>query len=182
MFNVTKDKDDALLNWTAENQSAENDYFEIERSINGTDFENIGRVDVNLNSTNAATYRYSDTKLSSNRNNGIFYYRIKLINKNGEFAYTEVKSVKLDDKQIEVTIYPNPVKDICMINVDLPAHAEIHRSLTDVSGKLISTLITRGIIKGRNMYRLDMAKLASGTYFLKISSGNASKVIPVIKK
>src|SRR6185437_2769901 len=74
-FNATSKNNNALLNWTVENQDATSSHFEIERSINGTDFNSIGTV--NATSDSKATYSYTDenTNLS-----GIVYYRLKMVN------------------------------------------------------------------------------------------------------
>jgi hypothetical protein len=84
------------LNWTTVTE-INNEKFEIERSINGTDFTKIGEKQGANNSTSTNHYKYSDEYLP---NSDIVYYRLKQIDFDGKFEYSKIVSVFLNQKLI----------------------------------------------------------------------------------
>jgi hypothetical protein len=80
------------------------DYFQIERSANGFDFQNVARISASGNSQTEKTYSYLDTKPFGGNN----YYRLKLVDYDEKFSYSELKRVNFDD-DIPIKVVPNPV-------------------------------------------------------------------------
>ncbi len=181
-FTAVKKNDDGILNWKIENESDLTDRYEVERSFNGTDFKKINTVAPKDNGNSSNSYDYIDTKLSTLGSNGVIYYRIKQIDKDSKFANTEVRSIRLDGKTFDVSIYPNPVVNGSgNVYIDLAKADKINIKLIDAAGKQIQSAVIDGIT-GLNTYTLNMNKLATGTYYVKVQSGEQSKTIPVIKK
>ncbi len=181
-FTAIKKDANAVLNWKVENESAVTDFYEIERSFNGRDFVKIADVAVKPiiagNISNA--YEFTDFNVKSLRAD-ILYYRIKQVDKDSKFAYTEIKSIRLDGKQFSANVFPNPVISTGNVNIDLVADENISILLTDAAGK---ELIKQAIAgkTGLNVVKLNMASMASGTYQVRVIAGSESKVISVIKK
>ena len=69
----------------------ENDYFTVERSEDGKDFSEIGRVDGAGNSSHLISYFKMDTDFTHE----ILYYRLKLTSYNGDDTYSEIVSVDM---------------------------------------------------------------------------------------
>jgi hypothetical protein len=90
------------LKWTTFSE-LESDYFQIERSANGLDFQNVGTIAASGNSQTEKGYSYLDRKPSSGNN----YYRLKLVDYNGKFSYSELKRVNFDG-DIPLMVVPNP--------------------------------------------------------------------------
>ncbi len=178
-FNVVNKENNGLLNWQVENESALTDFYEVERSLNGRDFVALTQIASKQNGSSANVYEHTDLNLKSLRTD-IIYYRIKQIDKDGKFTYTEIKSIRLDGKAFAVNIYPNPVKVSGNVNIDLVDDIKVNIQLTDVTGKEVQVAAINGK-KGLNIYTLNMAALSAGTYQLKVIAGNESKVIPVVK-
>lgn len=90
------------LTWTsiADSQSS---HFEIERSANGTDFQNIGKVQVETAPNNEASYQFTDGQATFSE----LYYRLKMVNKDGSFEYSKSVVIYFND-QAELSIFPNP--------------------------------------------------------------------------
>ncbi|WP_081659171.1 LamG-like jellyroll fold domain-containing protein [Pedobacter glucosidilyticus] len=87
--------------------------FEIERSINGVDFSVLGSVSANGNSSKIISYQFDDLSPVT----GIAYYRLKQIDQDGKFEYSDVKSVHYyHGKKVSINIYPNPAKDKLIIS------------------------------------------------------------------
>lgn len=91
------------LTWKTKSET-NNSHFIIERSVNQSDFMEIGRVEGNGNSNQVLEYSFADQAPYSGHN----YYRIKQIDFNGEFSYTNVVHIYLDEDQSNIQIVPNP--------------------------------------------------------------------------
>ncbi|MEP7164575.1 MAG: T9SS type A sorting domain-containing protein [Ferruginibacter sp.] len=178
-FSATKKDDNGLLNWQVENESAVTDIYMVERSFNGRDFTSIASLPKKNNGASANAYAYSDNNLKALRTD-IIYYRIKQIDKDGKFAYTEIRSIRLDGKSFSASVFPNPIISTGSVNIDLAEDVKVSITLTDAAGKEVQKGFIDGK-KGLNIYKLNMATFAAGTYQLKVIAGNENKVLPVVK-
>ena len=105
-FAATAVAKSAKLYWETASE-LNNDKFEIERSINGTEFVKIGEVKGSGTSQKLNTYSFRDLAPS----NGVNYYRLKQLDLNGNSEFSEVRVVKFDLKDVVFNIYPNPATD-----------------------------------------------------------------------
>ncbi len=180
-FSAIKKDKDAILNWQVSNQDANSDYFELQRSFNGTDFKKVGRVDVNLSTGLAGSYAFTDINAAASRSN-ILYYRLKMVDKDGKATYSGIKNIRLTSKAFGVSVYPNPARQFSTVNIDLENESSIILSLTDVAGKLLQKSQFNGF-KGLNQKQLDLSKFASGSYLLKVNSGGGEiQTVSLIKE
>lgn len=166
-FNCGNSKNSNTLSWTTATES-NNDYFAIERSTNGAEFVQIAKVDGAGNSLNTLNYSYRD----ENSLKGISYYRLKQVDFNGKFTYSEICSVT-NNGDGNIVFYPNPVKNSLTIDYEFsekPISNVI--SITDVTGKLVS--VTSSFADYR--VTLDCSDLAEGIYFLKVLIGEREVV------
>ena len=92
-----------------------NDYFVVERSTNGTDFVPLEQLDGAGNSSELQEYKTVDYNPSI----GLNYYRVKQVDFDGNFDYSDIKSVRLERETDQVLVYPNPAKN--EVNVKLKA-------------------------------------------------------------
>lgn len=180
-FNAVKKDNNAALSWTVENESALTDRYEIERSINGRDFEKIKTVSALNNGNSNNIYSAEDQRVDALKAMGRVYYKIRQIDRDGRFVYSETKSISLSGKNFEISVYPNPVVSIGNLNIDLPEAGKVNIVLLDASGKELQHALLNGIV-GLNVYSLNMSKLASGTYVLKVIAGTETISLPVVKK
>ncbi len=178
-FTATKKENTALLNWAVENESSVTDRYEVERSLNGTDFVKAATLAPKNNGASSNTYTSTDLNLSSFRASGVIYYRIKQIDKDGKYVYTEIRSVRLD-KGFAVGVYPNPVRDAATVTLDLVDATDVIIAVTDAAGKEVQKLLVQGN-KGLNTKKVNMSNLAAGTYMFKVTAGPEVKTIAVVK-
>ncbi|MBA3972221.1 MAG: hypothetical protein H0X46_08780, partial [Bacteroidetes bacterium] len=90
------------LTWSTATE-INNDYFDIERSSNGADFSKIGTLDGNGNSITTIVYNFTDaTPLT-----GINYYRLKQVDYNGSFSYSNMISINGTFFENPIQVYPN---------------------------------------------------------------------------
>ncbi len=180
-FEANKNNNNAVLSWSVQNESAITDHYEIERSFNGRDFEMIGSVVARNNGNANNDYGSTDQNISALRSNGKIYYRVKQSDRDGRHIYTEIRSVRLDGKTFDVSVYPNPVVSNSTVNIDLAKEGKITVMIVDATGKKVNSVSFNGT-KGLNKYSLNMNQLASGTYLVKVLSGIENKTISVVKK
>ncbi|MGZ8558354.1 MAG: M14 family zinc carboxypeptidase, partial [Chitinophagaceae bacterium] len=114
------------LNWIAVTDQ-QHDYFEIEKSANGSSFIFIGR------GLYSAPYWHIDPSPYTGNN----FYRIKQVDKNGAITYSYTISIKYNPERIDVLVYPNPVTDVLKIRVNSLLVDQYLVSITDVSGRKV---------------------------------------------
>ncbi len=162
-FTAKASASEVILNWkTASELNSEK--FLIERSTDGKSFENIGVV-ASKGTTNAlSAYSYKDEQPI----NGYNYYRLKQLDFNGDFEYSEIRTVKFDlilaaEKLI---IYPNPVtKSFRIANAnDAAKFAEVY----DFSGKQLARINSQ-----ENEFYLPTS-LNNGSYVVKVVHQNGT--------
>lgn len=139
-----------------------NDYFSVERSTNGFDWEVIQTVDSrDGNSTETQAYSTEDNTPYE----GISYYRLKQTDYDGSFTYSAIKAVTIT-KVVEVVIYPNPTVDIVMIaGVNYESNTI---RVFNTAGQEVTSIINVERV-GEQKLKLDMNPLANGIYLLKIA-------------
>jgi poly(beta-D-mannuronate) lyase len=164
-FTSTRIKNEIQLNWIVENEINFSRY-EIEKSINGIDFEIIG----NVTASNKSDYTFTLINSYSIKQ----YFRLKLIDKDGSFTYSNVVVLKLNDKT-EASLYPNPAKGFVSINVN-KITPNTYLVLNDFTGRIINKfLLTESITN------FSISNLASGMYTIQLIENNQIiKTIPFI--
>lgn len=162
---------DVVLSWkTASELNSEK--FLIERSIDGRLFENIGVVASKGTTNTLSDYSYKDEQPTKGYN----YYRLKQLDFNGDFEYSEIRTVKFDlilaaEKLI---IYPNPVAKFFRIANDTIKFAELY----DSSGKQLAKINSQ-----ENEFSLPTS-LNNGWYVVKMvhQDGSVSQHKIMVKR
>ncbi|MFT3980206.1 MAG: T9SS type A sorting domain-containing protein [Ferruginibacter sp.] len=157
-----------LLEFTARNNQASVDlywktgseinasHFIVERSADGLQYEAIGQVAA-LNSSNGGSYSYTDV----NPLNGINYYRLKEVDINGSYTYSEVVTVTRE-AYTNIVIAPNPASD----------YFKISSSSQEVLKLAIYTTAGQQVTAGsyRSGDQVNISKLSPGMYIVIINS------------
>ncbi len=148
-----------ILEWTTVSE-INNDYFIIERSIDGHQFEQIKTVDGNGNN-NGFSYETYDDRIGSDS----YYYRLKQVDFNGDISNHSTIFIK-NINEIQFKLYPNPTSG--NVIVDINAASDISIMLRNSLGQL---LINNKIIE-QNQAEIDLSSYKSGIYFLRIEIDN----------
>lgn len=161
-----------ILQWkTATELNA--DYFDLERSSTGSDFESIGQVPAQGISSNEHSYTFEDPEAERTT----LYYRLKQVDFNGDFEY--FGPIAIDDKEALSSAeapFPNPMDD-GTINVYLQIlkKENITSRIFDVAGRMLIET-TSEFNRGRKLLQLDLGELAPGSYQLQINDGSGSVI------
>ena len=166
-FYVEKQNNTVALKWTTASE-INNSHFEIQKSINGTEFNAIGNIESKGNSSATNNYSFVDVK----PNEGINFYRLKQVDKNGKTSFSEIRKIDFSSKFSSINIYPNPIID-GKLNIDVgeDINEAINYSISDLQGKIIK----KGMIINRQQ-TISVNEFISGAYVLKIGQ-SISKII-----
>ncbi len=138
-FSATVQNDNVVLNWSTLSES-NNDYFAVERSIDGESFVEIGQQAGAGDFEGRLDYEFVD----SNPVVGVSYYRLRQVDFNGDFEYSKLQVVSYNPEQtgLEVSIFPNPIENriahIALATDDLVNPMNI--TLIDNSGRMVSKM------------------------------------------
>ncbi|MFK7809761.1 MAG: T9SS type A sorting domain-containing protein [Saprospiraceae bacterium] len=178
-FKGTHRTNSVFLNWETLSEQ-NNEKFIIEKSSTSEKFEAIGEVEGSGTTIEKKTYIFEDRSPQ----NGVNYYRIKQIDYDGQFEYSDILSIYFKEQKGEVgDFYPNPSKSgLVNLSYNSKTDEEIRISVFDTTGKLVVNKNQR-ILKGENGLYFDFSDLNTGTYFVKIGDNrNQSNRKLTIKK
>ena len=151
------------ITWIAETE--ENfDYYLLEWSENGQNFEALEQIEGQGNQGRGA-YQFSDAKASATN-----FYRLKMVDLDGTFEYSEVIMVKTDcGNEKEISVFPNPqLQDARYINLKWYSSKEEEIiAIMDQSGRVLRRM-TLAVERNWNTLRLDISDLPAGMYFVKM--------------
>ncbi|HLO56577.1 MAG TPA: T9SS type A sorting domain-containing protein [Saprospiraceae bacterium] len=169
-FSITKNgAKSALLTWETSSE-VNSDYFGIERSTNGTSWDQISKLSAAGNSNTELKYNYIDTDFSNNRTSDkIFYYRLKLTDLDGSYKYSDIRGINLSTDFSNISVYPNPAID--RINIDLSGrNAELGNVKFMLYNYLGAEIMTK-IITGSGIELIDLNHLPAATYQIVLKQG-----------
>ena len=148
-----------LLTWQTENEIKVS-YFSIERSTDGINFKGIGKVNGGTSNNYINLYNFKD--FVSVR--GMMFYRIKVINNDGSYLYSNTVKVVLS-KENDFTIFPNPVKSELNIWVNSSKIETVTVQVIDKLGRVIQQQTVK-LTEGENKISLQVTNLIRGSYLV----------------
>jgi len=173
-FTATPEKTSVLLNWTTASE-INSSYFEVQRSPNAGDWQPVTKIAARGNSSTQASYRTADM----NPMEGISYYRLKQVDKDGRFAYSQTRKVSFHNIDAVYKIYPNPVKDKAIIAWQGGLQNKPHQvSVYDVNGVKLEVAYSIN----DNTAILQLAGLPAAAYVIKLESAKQTVQKMLIKQ
>ncbi len=165
-----KDGQQIKLNWLTAAET-NNDYFTVERSADGINYEVIGTVNGAGNSSSIVNYEFIDNDLPFQYSipNAQYYYRLKQTDFNGKFEYFDPVAV---EACADFAVFPNPAENELNVRFFSETDDEIVIEVHDVLGKTVIGK-TSPIAKGSNLITLNISTAASGVYVLKAKANKS---------
>ncbi|MFA5832213.1 MAG: T9SS type A sorting domain-containing protein [Bacteroidota bacterium] len=159
--------------------------FEIEKSrIRNTEVNSqnkaeawarVGFVEGNGTTNAPKEYSYSDKNMSV----GKYSYRLKQIDRDGKFTYSQSVEVTFEQSPKEFALkqnYPNPFNPSTVIGYQIPNSSKISLKVFDAIGREVVTLVNEVKETGTYSVRFDGATLSSGIYFAKLTSAGKTQI------
>jgi|GEM_PF-1327524 len=179
-FRATMHADKTIhLNWITASEN-NNNRFEIERSYDGISFVNIGQQ---LGTNTQTLQNYLMIDQNYNTNETIVYYKLKQVDNNGNFTYSDVRKVNLGqtEKLTQLNVYPNPSNGSVNLAWNGNGSSPMEINIIDIQGKKVfnQTILSMDGYQSRN---IDLSMLNAGIYFVQTTiNGNYEQLKLVIK-
>ncbi len=185
-FTATKESDKQItLQWQTASE-LNNHHFDIERSVNLVSFEKIGEVAGAGNSNTPKQYVFSDDTLKNNPNlSGTLYYRIKQVDADGAFSYSDTETISTNTgigylPEDIFQLSPNPFSNNLRISFSTQTQP-LEITLFDMSGKVLLKQYEHETAKNEIIIT-GLGHLHPGLYWLQIKSASGnSKNTKLIK-
>jgi hypothetical protein len=150
-------------------------YYEIERSTDGKNFKPIGNEIAKNNPITQPTpnivHHTSYIVHDPTPQYGVNYYRLNIVERNGNSHYSPIQSVVFEDiKQLKLTIYPNPTTDVLNIQFKADKAQILDFELFDLTGRRVYNY-TLSAKEGNNHLFFHTEQFAAGLYTLKMMQG-----------
>lgn len=169
---------DVALQWETETEK-NTARFIIEKSSNGRQFNSIGTIAAAGNTTIKTNYSYTDVDAATDAATAL-YYRIKLVDLNGTYRYSNVITVTLPSFTGTVTVAPNPVRTQLNAQVVAVTDTKAAWRILDNTGRVIEKGDTQ-LKKGNNQLQVNVNKLGAGSYYLHINGNTIECKTPFQK-
>jgi hypothetical protein len=161
-----------ITSWETNNRS-----FDIERSFDGKEFSVIGSVPGTGTSTSDVQYKFDDYEIPT-----IAYYRLKQIDIDGKYEYSNVIVIKRDNiKSLFGLSFANPVHNNTVVTLSTETAGTTMLRVIDVAGREISAQVVE-CTRGNNTLVKDFSRLSGGTYYLIATQGENRIVKQFIKQ
>ncbi len=169
----------AQLNWGTASEEM-NDYFVVEKSLDGNVFFEIGRVSGAGTTAETQHYSFEDEQLRHEYN----YYRLKQVDFDGTFEYSETIMLQSNCANVgdkEFIVYPNPTLDDVHLEVksDVEGLAEI--SIIDVTGKILNHF-EFDLNEGTTVKTISLSDYTPGMYIIALKDNSGRQEIFYIAK
>jgi hypothetical protein len=165
----------ADLHWATASE-LNNNYFDVERSYDAIHWEWVGNVTGNGTTNQLTDYSFTDKSIATSQN--MAYYRLKQVDFDGAFEYSNERVVRFDGKveKLAIAAYPNPFNNEVTIlaNTNEPYSIEV----TDINGLLLLAIDNAK----SHTHRLDLTEWTSGVYIVNVTSSQGTKYLKVIKQ
>ncbi len=159
-----------ILDWST-SMELNSSHFVLEHSLNATNFFELGMRNAAGNSSVEKRYTFSNKKPSIGNN----FYRLKMVDLDGKFKYSNIVLLKVRKDNSTVLAYPNPTAS--MLNIEMNGIAigtKLEMTLIDAAGKL---LMKQNYTFENQLYTIDVSTYSSGLYFLKINGNAFSEIM-----
>ena len=163
-FTVEPEAVGNLCRWSTASET-NNDYFSLERSLDGDLFKAINRAEgYGVGSTTETRhYSYLDSEVCK----GIVYYRLKQVDIDGHFSYSDVIAVNCNKSNTDVAVYPNPANFSITYTFFEETDGNVTMELLDMVGKIVLQE-THDVKRGYNTIESSVNNLSTGVYYLKL--------------
>jgi hypothetical protein len=158
------------LEWTS-GDGTDTKYFEVQRSINETDFVALGEIPSNITQSQLSKYNFTDNNPVTGNN----YYRIKQIKTNGEIIYSKILRFNISDV-LRMQLLPNPATKTITLQFsgmqNQVSGIQTRKANLYVQSSSGKTLKKISLMLVNEKIELDISSLSAGAYIITLSGDN----------
>jgi hypothetical protein len=163
-FDARPISNEVLVSWQTASE-INNDYFTIEKSIDGENWSFVAELDGAGSSTSLLSYQTTDKSPYL----GFSFYRLKQTDFDGKFSYSDVKTVNFITKLNELIAFPNPTEDF--VTVQFPTIEIGELQIIDMKGNDVTPFVKKEKINNSTA-KLDLSNLSKGSYTIVFKDKN----------
>lgn len=177
-FTVTCNNNAAVINWQTATE-INTHHFEVQRSVNGTDWMTVATQPAAGQSSSLLNYNYTDPAPSSPDK---LFYRILCVDLDGSKNYTPIRTFTCGDSPLW-QVWPNPVRQQAYVSLKLDDASKVSIRLLDSKGAAVRHW-QKELLRGDNRLVINMQDLSTGVYYLLITwgEGKVQKGTKIIKQ
>ena len=164
-FTATLINDKVNLNWATTNEVSTNSFI-VETSVDGTNWSDIA-TEAAKNNKSTNQYSLSDILPQDGTN----YYRLKMVDADGSFTYSQVQSVQLISKIEIFSLAPNPAESQTTLLFDNDIK-QASVTVFNILGRVVATKQVN--LQGNKSCQIETALLPSGVYIIRVNSNNGT--------
>ena len=153
------DNNSVILFWNTASEE-NNSHFIIEHSRDGQRFNEIGQKTGMGTTTIPHTYSMRHERLAK----GFHYYRLKQVDFDGKYEYSNIISAKLKLTLKDISIAPNPAMEKVTVFIDTPISIAASYQLVNMQKEI---MLERTVAEGNSSFQIDMTDLPAGVYFMR---------------
>jgi hypothetical protein len=155
-FFATLQAENALIQWQTVTES-KSDFFDIQHSVNGQEFQSIGKVNAAGNSNEGRNYSFTHSNISKGRN----YYRLVQHDQDGSIYYSSIVLVSTKSS-VKLQLAPNPVERTLKVTTS---------TSLDGASYMVVSASGQAVRSGTfNTQHIDVSSLNRGVYQLTIQT------------
>ena len=170
-FNIREENGDVHLFWETATEK-NSDYFIVQRSDDGSTFEDISSINAAGYSQHPLEYSFTDTQPRE----GTQYYRLVLVDRDGSSEFSKILSVNILNP-LAIDIYPNPFFNEIFVQSHTPVQ-QGHITIMQINGLIVKNFDVSTL---SNIQKLDVSDLLPGVYIVHISISGDERTIKVLK-
>ncbi|MFN8237209.1 MAG: T9SS type A sorting domain-containing protein [Chitinophagales bacterium] len=167
------------LDWTTASEL--NCYgFEVQRSIDGSDFNSIGFVRGNGTTNIVHNYSLEDNNVIPEL---VYYYRLKQVDTDGKLHYSNIIKSKLQGaNDLFISgFYPNPTTTSSTLDIFTPEATSVNMDVYDILGQIVSRY-EKNLTQGFNKISFDFSSLSKSTYIVEFKANNKTITKKLVKQ
>ncbi|MBI4930936.1 MAG: T9SS type A sorting domain-containing protein [Bacteroidetes bacterium] len=167
------DANKKIFEWATASET-NNDYFTIEKSKYGLEFEKLGEIKGAGNSSTQKNYKTEFTEEDE-----YYYYRLKQTDFDGKFSYSNIVHVNCFQNYYDgASLSPNPATDEINIHFESATNANVEYTITDIFGR---TLKQEAKAQSGNVFSIDTKQLPKGVYFFRLKQEDGLNSFPALR-
>ncbi|GJM35523.1 MAG: hypothetical protein DHS20C18_45240 [Saprospiraceae bacterium] len=170
-FNAKAQDDDILLNWRTASE-VNNDYMAVERSQDGREYREIGRVQGQGTTHEAQTYHFAD----KNPLRGVNFYRLRQVDFDGQYEYHRVVAIDFTSKlnvEEDLQVFPTAVHQLLNVRYMGTLDADVTLQIIGLDGRVWEQQALQVFKDNAFSGELDVSVLPVGIYVLRLQNGPA---------
>jgi hypothetical protein len=168
-FKVASKGSGVAVSWKTDLE-VNSSHFEVERSGDSKEWKTIGSVQASGNVSVEQSYSFTDAAPLDGTN----YYRLKIVDLDGQFDFSPIKSVSVTSSALNVVAGPNPATSFLTVSVTQPGRDPYRIRLVNRAGQVV---FDQKYAAANNRVQLNVANYADGSYFLEVTNNSGMRQI-----